>query len=50
MSRAGVQPAPPTTALSPGNDPGEEPGGLPVRRGNALFQALHGHVYLLPGR
>ncbi|XP_071066090.1 protein GPR108 isoform X2 [Dasypus novemcinctus] len=33
-----------------GDDPGEEPGGLPVGGGNSPFQALPGHVRLLSGR
>ncbi|PNI12552.1 GPR108 isoform 10, partial [Pan troglodytes] len=32
------------------DDPGEEPRWLPVGSGDAPFQALHGHVRLLPGR
>lgn len=37
-------------APSAGNDPGEEPRGLPVSGGNPSFQAVHGHVCMLPGR
>lgn len=43
-------PPPPTTVPSPGDDPGEEPRWLPVGGGDAPFQALPGHVRLLPGR
>lgn len=42
----GPLPLPP----APGDDPGEEPGGLPVGSGNPPLQALPGHVRLLPGR
>uniref|UniRef100_A0A5F7ZMY7 G protein-coupled receptor 108 n=1 Tax=Macaca mulatta TaxID=9544 RepID=A0A5F7ZMY7_MACMU len=43
-------PPPPTTVPSPGDDPGEEPRWLPVGGGDAPFQAVPGHVRLLPGR